>query len=60
MAKFNVTFYYHTNVTVKVEAENEREALANAQMEVENEKYNQVLLDGLQPDSDLDIYKITD
>ena len=27
MAKFDVTFYYHTNVTVEVEAENEEEAL---------------------------------
>lgn len=59
MAKFNVTFYYHTNVTVEVEAENEQEALSNAQMEVENEKYNQVLLDGLQTDSAPDI-ELTD
>lgn len=55
MAKFNVTFYYHTNVTVEVEAENEQEALANAQMEVENEKYNQALLDGLQEDNSPDV-----
>jgi len=55
MAKFNVTFYYHTNVTVEVEAENEQEALANAQMEVEDEKYNQTLLNNLQEDNGPDV-----
>lgn len=40
MAKFNVTLYYHTNVTVEVEAENEEEALEIAEMEVDDEKYN--------------------
>lgn len=55
MAKFNVTFYYHTNVTAEVEAENEQEALGNAQIEVENEKYNQTLLDGLQSDGAPDV-----
>lgn len=55
MAKFNVTFYYHTNVTVEVEAENKKEALANAQMEVEDEKYNQTLLNNLQEDNDTDV-----
>lgn len=55
MAKFNVTFYYHTNVTVEVEAENKKEALANAQMEVEDEKYNQTLLNNLQEDNGPDV-----
>jgi hypothetical protein len=58
MAKFNVTFYYHTNVTVTVEADNEREALANAQMEVENEKYNEQILGGLQEDSSPDVEEV--
>ena len=55
MAKFKVTFYYHTNVTVEVEAENKQEALANAQMEVEDEKYNEQILGGLQEDNSPDV-----
>lgn len=55
MAKFNVTFYYHTSVTVEVEAENEDEALSNAQMEVDDEKYNEQLLGNLDEDNDPDV-----
>ena len=59
MAKFNVTLYYHTNVTVEVEAENEQEARNLAYAKVDDEKYNDILLDGLQPDGS-DVDKITD
>lgn len=31
MKKYEVTFYYHTNCTVEVEAENEEEALEIAE-----------------------------
>lgn len=55
MAKFDVTFYYHTSVTVEVEAENEDEALSNAQMEVDDEKYNEQLLGNLDEDNDPDV-----
>ena len=55
MAKFNVTFYYHTNVTVQVEAENEKEALEIGEMEVDDEKYNEQILGGLQEDNAPDV-----
>lgn len=58
MAKFNVTLYYHTNVTVEVEAENEKEARNLAYAKVDDEKYNSMLLDGLQPEGS-DVDKIT-
>ena len=60
MAKFNVTLYYHTNVTVEVEASNEQEARNLAYAKVGDEKYNQQILDGLQEDSAPDVDKITD
>jgi len=59
MAKFNVTLYYHTNVTVEVEAENEQEARNLAYAKVDDEKYNGILLDGLQSEGS-DVDKITD
>ena len=55
MAKFNVTLYYHTNVTVEVEAENEEEALEIAEMEVDDEKYNEQILGNLDEDNDPDV-----
>ena len=55
MAKFNVTLYYHTNVTVEVEAENEQEALELAEMEVDDEKYNEQLLGTLDEDNNPDV-----
>lgn len=55
MAKFNVTFYYHTSVTVEVEAENEEEALEIAEMEVDDEKYNEQVLGNLDEDNDPDV-----
>ena len=55
MAKFNVTLYYHTNVTVEVEAENEEEALELAEMEVDDEKYNEQLLGNLDEDNNPDV-----
>ena len=58
MAKFKVTFYYHTNVTVEVEAENEKEALFTAEDEVCKEKYNEIILDGLQEDDSPDVEEV--
>jgi hypothetical protein len=59
MAKFNVTLYYHTNVTVEVEAENEHEARNLAYAKVDDDKYNDILLDGLQSEGS-DVDKISD
>jgi hypothetical protein len=55
MAKFDVTFYYHTSVTVEVEAENEEEALELAEMEVDDEKYNEQILGNLDEDNNPDV-----
>lgn len=55
MAKFDVTFYYHTSVTVEVEAENEEEALELAEMEVDDEKYNEQILGNLDEDNSPDV-----
>lgn len=55
MAKFDVTFYYHTSVTVEVEAENEEEALEIAEMEVDDEKYNEQILGNLDEDNSPDV-----
>lgn len=51
--KYRVTLYYHTNLTVSVEAENEQEAKTNAYIEVAY--HTQELIDGLQEDSSPDI-----
>ena len=53
--RYNVTFYYHTNLTVSVEAESEEEALALAEAESEKSCYTQDLLNGLQEDSSPDV-----
>ena len=53
--KFNVTFYYHTNLTVCVEASDEKEALALAEAESVKECYKNQLLEGMQEDDDPDV-----
>jgi len=59
MKKYNVTFYYHTNCTVEVEAESEEEALDLAELEVSLcDKYADELLEGLQEDSDPDVEEV--
>ena len=60
MAKYQVTFYYHTNCIVEVEAENEKEALAEAETEICCEKYNEQILEGLQEDDCPDVELIKD
>lgn len=57
--KFEVTLYYHTNVTVEVEAEDEKSARDAAYAEVSGEKYTQEILEGLQEDDDPDVVEIT-
>lgn len=58
MAKYQVTFYYHTNIVVEVEAENEEEALEKAESEQSDDKYTDDLLNGLQEDGSPDIEEI--
>lgn len=52
---YNVTFYYHTNLSVSVEAENEQDALLLAETEAAKECYVPQILDGLQEDGSPDI-----
>ena len=56
--KYNVTFYYHTQVVVSVEAEDEDEALDIAEMEVCDEKYNEQIFSNLTEDGDTDVDEV--
>lgn len=58
MKKYNVTFYYHTNITVAVKAEDEDEALDIAYSEVEDSKYDKVALRNMQEDSGPDVEEV--
>lgn len=58
MKRYEVTFYYHTSVTVEVEAENEEEALENAEIEVGNEEYDAQIVHNVQEDADPDVFEI--
>lgn len=60
MKKFEVTFYYHTNCTVKVEAEDEEEALAIAENKVCDPKYEAQIMEGLQEDDEPDVEEVKD
>lgn len=53
--KYEVTFYYHTNCTVEVEAENDEEALDIAYLRVCDDKYTEELLQNLTEDDDPDV-----
>ena len=53
--KYNVTLYYHTNLTVQVEAESEEAARKAAYTEAEKECHIPELINGLQEDSSPDI-----
>lgn len=48
MKKYEVKLYYHTNLTLNVEAESEQDAREKARAEAERECYTQELLEGLQ------------
>lgn len=59
MKKYDVTFYYHTSVTVTVEAENEKEAIRIGREEIcDDKKYEEILLDNLDADDAPDAYEI--
>lgn len=53
--KYNVTLYYHTNLTVQVEAESEEAAREAAYAEAEKECYIPKLIEGLQEDNEPDV-----
>ena len=60
MKKYNVTLYYHTNVTVTVEtdSEDECEIIELAREEATSCDYDKELLGGLEEDSSPDIEEI--
>lgn len=60
MKKYEVTLYYHTNVTVVVEAENEDEALEKGCDEAADEKYNFEVLANCVEDSDPTVEEVED
>ena len=58
MKKFDVTLYYHTNVTVTVKAKDEDEALDLAYNEVYKKKYNEQILSNLDEYDAPDVYEV--
>lgn len=60
MRKYEVTLYYHTNVTVVVEAESEGEALEKGCAEAADEKYNWEVLANCVEDSNPTVELIED
>ena len=58
MKKYDVTFYYHTSVTVTVEAEDEKEAIEVGRDEVCDKKYDETILSNLDEDNSPDAYEV--
>ena len=56
--EYNVTFYYHTNVTVTVKANDEEEALERAEIEVGKKKYDAQIVHNVQEDAEPDIEEV--
>jgi hypothetical protein len=54
--KYQVTLYYHTNVTIEVFAKDEQEAKTNAY--IESAYHTQELIDGLEEDSSPDVCEV--
>lgn len=55
---YNVTLYFHTNVTVRVKAANEEEAIMEAHLEAGKKKYDANLINNMQEDMDPDVQEI--
>ena len=55
MKKYEVTLYYHTNITVEVMASSEEEAIENAYSEADNPKYNEEILANMYEDDSPDV-----
>lgn len=60
MKKYEVTLYYHTSLTVEVEAKNEEDAIANAYAEACDSKYDAQVLNNIQEDGGPDVEEVED
>lgn len=60
MKKYKVTFYYHSNVSVEVEAETEGEAIDLAKDEICSPIYERQILDGIEEDDNQDVEEVAD
>ena len=58
MKKYEVTLYYHTNITVEVVASSEEEAIENAYCEAGKKKYDNQALQNMQSDGDPDVEEL--
>ena len=58
MKKYEVTLYYHTSITVVVEAEDEIEAVGNAFADADCGKYDDQFLNNVQEDGAPDVVEI--
>lgn len=58
--KYEVTLYFHTNVTVEVEADDETKAVDAARNESCRDEYAEAILSGLQEDDSPDVNEITE
>lgn len=58
MKKYQVTFYYHTNCVVEVEAENDKEALLIAEDKLCTDECEKQIMEGLVEDDSPDVREI--
>jgi len=58
MKKYSVSLYFHTMVTIEVEAENEKAAIQKAYAESDDPKYNEPILKNLQEDDDPSVVEL--
>lgn len=58
MKKYEVTLYYHTSITVEVEAKDEKDAIENAYAEAGKSEYDQQFLNNVQEDGSPDVEEI--
>ena len=60
MAKYEVTLYYHTSITVVVEAKDEDDAIAEAYYKVGDEEYDEQFLNNVVEDGSPDVEELED
>lgn len=58
MKKYEVTLYYHTSITVEVEAENEQDAINQAYLEAGGSQYDSQFIHNVQSDGAPDVEEI--
>lgn len=56
--KYEVTLYYHTSITVEVEAENEQDAIEKAYFEAGESKHDDQFLNNVVADGDPDVSEL--